>query len=241
MLTVDVLEARLVRLSESPRLSAQVFAEVIYGDAQYPLWSFNWGDAALPVVIVVAGIHGDEPGGIEAALRLLETLAEGTTPLAHNRLLILPCANPSGFADRTRANRAGQDVNRQFHADMTQESEAIRHFLAAQSATALVELHTDPNTSGFYLFELRQDGQVSLGKAIPDTLTKLGYPVEERPFFGGYRGLHGLFAPTTGVLAEFQRRAPGLSLVEWALTQHIPHTFSFEAPSLETFERSVAS
>ena len=66
--------------------------------------------------------------GVEAALLLLESLAGGAAPLAHHRLLILPCVNPSGLADGTRANRIGQDINRQFHADRTQESAAVRGF-----------------------------------------------------------------------------------------------------------------
>ncbi len=133
-----------------------------------------------------------------------------------------------------------QDINRQFHADLTQESTAIRSLLVFQSPAALVELHTDFHTPGFYLFELRQEGQISLGRTVLDTLTKRGYPVEEAPFFGGYRGQQGLFAPTPERLAEFQRRASGLSLVEWGITQGIPRTYSFEAPYLETFERSAA-
>ena len=240
MLTVDSLEARLVRLSQSPRLAAQTFAEVTYGEASFPLWAFEWGEAASPSVVVQAGVHGDEPAGVEAALRLLEMLADGDVLLPSQRLLIIPCANPSGFADQTRANRAGQDINRQFHADMTQESAAIRRLLFPHSAAALVELHTDAHTSGFYLFELRQEGQVSLGLTILDTLAKRGYPIEDRPFFGGYRGTHGLFAPTSEGLAEFQRRVPGLSLVEWALAQGVPRTYTLEAPYLEPFERRAA-
>lgn len=240
MLTVESLEARFIRLSQSPRLSANLFAEVAYGESNFSLQAFAWGEEALPVVVVQAGVHGDEPGGIEAALRLLETLAEGTVPLTWHRLLVIPCANPSGFADRTRVNRAGQDINRQFHADMTQESAAIRRLLSPLQVAALVELHTDSRAAGFYLFELRQEGQLSLGQEILGTLTERGYPVEPDPFFGGYRGQHGLFAPTPQGLAEFQRRVPGRTLVEWGMAQGVPRTYSFEAPTLETFERSAA-
>lgn len=240
MLTVDSLEARLVRLSTSPRLTARIFAEVTYGKARFPLWEFVWGEVSLPTVIVVAGIHGDEPGGIEAALRLLETLADGANPLHRHRLIVLPCLNPSGLADGTRVNRLGQDINRQFHRDGTQVSAAVRRLLSSHEAAALVDLHTDAQTPGYYLFELRQEGEVSLGRTILETLAKCGYPIEEKPFFGGYRGTHGLFAPTPKGLAEFQRRASGLSLAELGLAAGIPRTYSFEAPYLEPAEKSAA-
>lgn len=240
MLTIESLETRLAALTQSSVFSARIFADVIYSDIHFPLWVFEWGDNSLPAMIIQAGVHGDESGGIEAALRLLETLAEGTSPLRKHRLIVIPCANPSGFADKTRVNRAGQDINRQFHAQMTQESSAIRRLLVLQSAAVVVELHTDSHTPGFYLFELRKEGQSSLGQVILETLTRRGYPVEEEPFFGGYTGERGLFAPNAEELMEFQGRVPGRTLVEWVMAQGIPRAYSLEAPTLETFERSAA-
>jgi len=240
MLTAESLETRIANIAQSPHLEGKIFAEVTYGNTRFPLWVFNWGKPELPSIIIQAGVHGDEPGGIEAALRLLETLAEGAIPLSNHRLVVIPCINPSGFADRTRSNRAGQDINRQFHADMTQESAAVRHLLDLPSAAAIVELHTDSHTPGYYLFELRQEGQASLGQAILETLTKRGYPVEAAPFFGGYRGEDGLFAPNSEELAEFQRRVPGRSLAEWGMAQGVPRAYPLEAPYLETYERSAA-
>ena len=240
MLTADSLEKRLASLGQSPHLVARAFADVIYSNTQFPLWAFEWGDNALPSVIIQAGVHGDEPGGIEAALRLLEALADGSAPLSKFRLVVIPCANPSGFADRTRLNRAGQDINRQLHSDMTQESAAIRRLLDFRSAAVVTELHTDSHTPGFYLFELRQEGLAALGHRIIETLMERGYPVEEEPFFGGYRGERGLFAPNLEELAEFQGRVPGRTLAEWGIMQGVPFAYSLEAPTLETFERSAA-
>jgi len=239
MLTVDILEARLVQLFQSQQLIVRLFAEVDYGQDRYPLWAVEWGDSAHPLLIIQAGVHGDEPSGIEAALRLLEKLAEGDVPLKRHRLLIIPCANPSGFAAGTRVNAAGQDINRQFHNDLTQESAAIRRLLAPQFAAGLLELHTDPDVSGFYLFELLQDGETSVGQEILESLRRWEYPVEEVPFFGGYHGHDGLYAPSMKELTEFQRRVPGLSLVEWGLLKGCPRTYTLEAPLLDTIARSA--
>ncbi len=231
MLPADTLENRLVSLAQSPRLRAQTFATVAYGDARFPLRSFAWGDDALPAVYVLAGVHGDEPGGVEAALRLLESLADGAAPLTRHHLLVLPCLNPSGLADGTRANRIGQDINRQFHADRTQESAAVRGSLDPRQAAALVDLHCDRQAQGFYLFELRQEGIGSLAAPILDALTAQGHPLEEAPVYAGYVGRRGLFAPTTADLGQFHRRAPGLSLAEWAWENGIPRTYAIEAPA----------
>ncbi len=240
MLSLETLEARFVRLSQSPRLRAEIISELHYGEAHFPLWAFFWGDPSQRAVYVMAGVHGDEPVGVEAALRLLESLAEGERPLKTHRLLILPCLNPSGLADGTRANRAGQDINRQFHGDGTQESAAVRRFLDLRDADALIDLHTDPNAQGYYFFELKRDGVEPLAAPILNALTEAGYPLEEEPFFAGYVGHHGLFAPTTAGLEEFHRRAPGLSLAEWGLASGIPRTYSFETPRREDYERRTA-
>ncbi len=240
MLTVDSLEMRLAHLSQSSHLSAEPFAEVIYGDTRYPLWAFHWGDAALPAVIVAAGIHGDEPGGIEAALRLLEALAGSAVPLQQHRLIVLPCLNPSGLADGTRSNRIGQDINRQFHGDGTQVSAAVRRLLAPVSASALADLHTDAQAQGYYLFELRQEGVPPLAAALLKALTRSGFPLEEHPFFAGYVGERGLFAPTFKQLEDFGRTVPGQSLAEWAWSEGIPRAYSLESPNPQTFERSAA-
>lgn len=227
----DTPENRLVRLAQSPLLRAQTFAVVAYGEARFPLRVFAWGDASLPAVCVLAGVHGDEPSGIEAALRLLERLAGGAVPLTRFHLLVFPCLNPSGFADGTRANRIGQDINRQFHADRTQESAAVRAFLDPRQAAVLADLHGDPLAHGYYLFELRQEGVGSLAAPILDALTAQGHPLEEAPFYAGYVGHRGLFAPTTAGLQEFHRRAAGLSLAEWGWMSSTPRTYSLEAPT----------
>jgi hypothetical protein len=227
---IDTLENRLILLAQSPSLRVQTFATVSYGDAWFPLRAFAWGDAALPAIYVLAGVHGDETGGVEAALRLLESLAGGAAPLTRHRLLVLPCLNPSGLADGTRANRIGQDINRQFHADRTQESAAVRGFLDARQAAVLVDLHCDRQAEGLYLFELRGERVSPLGEAVVASLTALGVPLEEAPFFAGCIGSRGLFAPSMADLEEFQRRALGQSLAEWGWANSIPRTYALEAP-----------
>ena len=231
MPSADALESRLARLAQHPALRVQTFATVAYGDARFPLRAFAWGDASLPVVSVLAGVHGDEPGGMEAGLLFLERVADGAAPPARHSLLVFPCLNPSGLADGTRVNRIGQDINRQFHADGTQESAAVRGFLDLPRAAALVDLHCDRQAQGYYLFELRQEGVRSLAAPVLDALTAGGHPLEEAPFYAGYVGRRGLFAPTTAGLQEYHRRAPGLSLAEWAWANAVPRTYSMEAPA----------
>ncbi|NLJ46620.1 MAG: hypothetical protein GX430_08680 [Treponema sp.] len=62
-----------------------------------------------PTLLVVAGIHGDEPSGVEAA----RALAAGS-PARRGRLLVLPEANPEARAAESRAAPGQGDLNRSF-------------------------------------------------------------------------------------------------------------------------------
>src|SRR6266496_610682 len=61
-----------------------------------------------PRLYLSTGIHGDEPAGPLAALRLLR---ENQWP-AKVDLFLCPCLNPTGFARNRRGNEKDIDLNR---------------------------------------------------------------------------------------------------------------------------------
>ena len=69
------------------------------------------------VVLIFAGIHGNEPTTVYAAERLIELL-EARRPLSRpdRASSSSPGINPDGYAARTRSNAAGVDLNRNFPA-----------------------------------------------------------------------------------------------------------------------------
>src|SRR2546423_14282896 len=61
-----------------------------------------------------AGIHGDDPAGVLALIKLVEDLiAEGDLAAGY-RLFIYPACNPAGLLAGTRLSAAGKDLNREF-------------------------------------------------------------------------------------------------------------------------------
>lgn len=62
-----------------------------------------------PTLLVVAGIHGDEPSGVRAARSLADR-----GPALRGRLLVLPEANPEALAAESRAAPGAGDLNRAF-------------------------------------------------------------------------------------------------------------------------------
>lgn len=65
-------------------------------------------------VLVLAGMHGDEPKSIDLARRLIDLLQSGEVDTAPTRWIIVPLVNPDGHARRKRRNARRVDINRNF-------------------------------------------------------------------------------------------------------------------------------
>lgn len=65
-----------------------------------------------PVLMVLAGVHGDEVNGIDSTRRLLTDLAE--RPLERGTLVAIPILNVFGFLAMQRELPDGRDLNRFF-------------------------------------------------------------------------------------------------------------------------------
>lgn len=108
----------------------------------------KFGDFKVPVFIN-ASIHGDEYPGVDAALRLIETLAYGDSEdvqmiLDNVILLVNVVQNPDGRVMGTRRNANGFDVNRDFLTQSQPESRATVRAITEWNPMVLLDLH------GFY-------------------------------------------------------------------------------------------
>ncbi|MHC4973884.1 MAG: M14 family zinc carboxypeptidase [Planctomycetota bacterium] len=65
-------------------------------------------------VLILATIHGNEPAGTPLLRRLAENLATRPDLLEGRRVILVPVANPDGYARGTRRNAKGVDINRNF-------------------------------------------------------------------------------------------------------------------------------
>lgn len=95
-----------------------------------------------PRVLVVGGIHGDEPSGALAAA----ALAGGAAP-ARGRLTVLPQANPEALAagQRSAPRPGARDLNRAFpgSGDGADARRAAEVFALARDADLVLDLHEE--------------------------------------------------------------------------------------------------
>lgn len=84
------------------------------GSSKFPFYTIDVPSSKpqAPNILLCAGIHGDEPAGIEALLFFLEHSIEQYC--RSFSFTIFPCLNPRGYEAATRENNRGIDLNRNF-------------------------------------------------------------------------------------------------------------------------------
>ncbi len=136
----DFLAAHPVELTENRRFERFLFEGPDGG-----------GD---PIRIgLFAGIHGDEPSGSMALLRLAETLVANVTQAEGYNLHLYPVCNPGGFDRRSRLSDSGKDLNREFwKASDEPEVILLEREIREVRFHGLISLHSDDTSSGLYGF-----------------------------------------------------------------------------------------
>ena len=138
-------------------------------------------------IYISAGIHGDEPAGPLAALRLLQ---ENDWPPAAE-IFLLPCLNPVGFTLNKRENADGVDLNRDYRNPKSAETRAHIAWLERQAKFDLyLCLHEDWESRGFYLYEQNPDLRPPLAEKIMEAVKNvcpidLSETIEGRPAKNG--------------------------------------------------------
>jgi hypothetical protein len=138
-------------------------------------------------IYLSTGIHGDEPAGPLAGLRLLR---ENQWP-ANAELWFCPCLNPVGFVLNRRENADGKDLNRDYrHRETAEVCSHIAWLERRPQFDLYLCLHEDWEAHGFYLYEQNPDGQPSLAETIVSAVQKVcpidpSEIIEDRPAKGG--------------------------------------------------------
>lgn len=111
-------------------------------------------EEAKETLLVIASIHGSEPAGTPLVEKLEAWLAENPAEWEGLRVVVIPVANPDGYAKRERYNAHGVDLNRNFPADnrtdhtthgetplSEPESRALMRALQTYNPSRVVSLH----------------------------------------------------------------------------------------------------
>lgn len=142
-------------------------------------------------IYISAGIHGDEPAGPLAALKLLQ---ENQWP-EHSEIFLLPCLNPIGFTLNRRENALGIDLNRAYRNSKTAEVLAHIAWLERQPKFDLyLCLHEDWESHGFYLYEQNPDQRPALAEKMIAAVEKV-CPIDRSEIIEGRPAQNGIVRP----------------------------------------------
>jgi len=185
--TIDVRATlrEIERAAQQPGWVSQVFHES--DDFKWLALRRQSSAPATARIYVSAGIHGDEPAGPLAALKLLR---ENRWP-ENVEVLLVPCLNPPGFAANRRENPGRIDLNRDYRNSRSAEIRAHIAWLEQQPQFDLYMcLHEDWESHGFYLYEQNPDQKPSLAEAIIDQVGQVcpidpSEIIEDRPAQNG--------------------------------------------------------
>ncbi len=105
--------------------------------------------AAGSSVLVICAQHGDEPAGREACLNAARDYARAKLDTT---MLLVPTANPDGFAAGRRHNADGVDINRDYLRYETPEARALSAVIRDYSPDLLGDMHEYPWSDGKVLY-----------------------------------------------------------------------------------------
>lgn len=148
-------------------------------------------DVRVPICLV-AGIHGDEPDGILAAIEFARRFALATELLSTYSLTIYPCINPVGYERMTRENGNGKDLNREFQRGSHEaEVTVMEAELRKREFTGFISGHSDYESFGTYAY--------ATGAVISERLAKPALfqasdiiPINTDPIIDGHRAHYGI-------------------------------------------------
>lgn len=199
----NVITRILTALEKSDRLT--VWHRM--ASQSYPLYCMRYAakQADATLIYVSAGIHGDEPAGVECAIRLIELLADEQQNNRYPFLLdeynwcISPCDNPYGYEHDIRENAAGLDLNRMFEhpcrsAETTFISESLRLTQDQDDNTAVqlaLDLHEDRDSDGFYLWERRASTTLPIGDEVVQQVRQM-CPINQKTMIEDHRNDNGV-------------------------------------------------
>jgi hypothetical protein len=173
-------------------------------------------------VYISAGIHGDEPGGPLAALKLIQ---ENQWP-ENLDLWFCPCLNPLGFALNTRENAKGFDLNREYLNPVAEEIAAHIKWLDRQPNFDLCLLmHEDWESHGFYLYEQNPDNKKPLAEPMIEAVSKV-CPVDPNEIIEDRPAKNGIIRPNIDLNSR-----PKWPEAFYLITRKTRMSYTLEAPS----------
>jgi murein peptide amidase A len=224
----DIVER--VNALDRPYINHRVLGEVEGHQILCVTLSTN---SQLPTILINAGTHGDEPASVESVLAFLDQ--NDTSWLKVLRFEVIPCLNPYGYVHNTRHNRQDVDINWAYFRNDVQEIEIFQRFVDRRRFEAVIDLHEDWESSGYYMYEQRR-GTPIIGHELVKRVSTV-CPLNTNPCIEGVEAVNSVIEPDSeSVTAE---RGAGIPIV--LFQQHTNHLITSETPTALSMKTRVCA
>ena len=191
----------------------------------YPVYCASLcADPSLPAIYINGGTHGDEPAGTEGTLAFLEAPPEKW--LDRFQFHVIPCLNPYGYARNTRLNAREVDINWAFLRNDVPEIDVIKRFIRGRKFAAIMDLHEDWESPGYYLYE-QVRGLTPAGPPIAQQVSGV-CPLNTQSEIEGETAVNGVIFPDLQV--EKRRLGGGVPIALFKLA-YTDRLITSETPS----------
>jgi hypothetical protein len=157
-------------------------------------------------IYISAGIHGDEPAGPLAALKLIQ---ENQWP-ENLDLWFCPCLNPLGFA----LNSVAEEITAH-----------IKWLDRQPNFDLCLLLHEDWESHGFYLYEQNPDNKKSLAEPMIEAVSKV-CPIDPNEIIEDRPAKNGIIRPNIDLNSR-----PKWPEAFYLITRKTRMSYTLEAPS----------
>jgi hypothetical protein len=145
----DAMIERL-QFSMNSSLNLDVVGEFNTSQRHYPFYKIILGRGNRKRALISAGIHGDEPAGVETVIHFFRNKFYQFNDW---EITLLPCLNPYGYETNSRSNFHGQDLNRLFNESSPPEDIQLIQSVFESRFDLSIELHEDIDSPGYYLYQ----------------------------------------------------------------------------------------
>jgi len=187
------------------------------------------------IIHFYGGVHGDEPEGVDLALKLKDFLMKNSGMFMDKCLIVVPVVNPDGFGAKTRGNANGVDLNRNFPTkDWTPQASQPRYHPGPKpnsepEVRAIVKLIEEKPPTKIISFHSLNPHQINYdgpAKKLAEAMAQFnGYPVSGSI---GY--------PTPGSLGSYAGKEKNIAVITYELPEKISVQQAWKESSEAIFE-----
>lgn len=170
---------RLNQIEAAGRLALKPAGTIRYSQFETTLWALNFAPAGKvrKVVLLTAGMNGNEPASTEMLLELAESISGEPEKYEGCYFDIFPLVNPWAWVFDVHHNQEGIDVGYDFASFASREANFIRQYTRGKKYDIVIDFHEDQTAQGFYLYQYASDN-TTVGMEVIEAVMSGNNPIE---------------------------------------------------------------